>query len=251
MLCLHVSSHIYSVTRRLWVNDERLIPILEREEYCIGQEVHLGFWYKVTANPPRLFGHPSGCSQVPWPASHWTYKPGSWVRQGSNSQRLCPLRYRLLFLEPSVRQVVSVAGVSAIYQASNLMGWQEACLNVGKVASCLEVWNVTSKQLGNILGGVKGRDEKIPIDPFIEMETIPSTHGMQRKGHTSHLLITLRLPFGTILYLLPSALEKVFAASRLTQCLAPTAWPLHLQLYYLCIDGLTWRLSLFICKERG
>lgn len=70
-----------------------------------------------------------------------------------------------------------------------------------KVASYLEVWNVISKQLGNILGGVKARDEKIPIDPFIEMETIPSTHGMWSKGHTSHLLITLRLPFGTILYI--------------------------------------------------
>ena len=57
---------------------------------------------------------------------------------------------------------------------------------------------------------VKARDEKIPIDPFIEMETIPSTHGMWSKGHTSHLLITLRLPFGTILYFLPSTLENYF-----------------------------------------
>ena len=167
------------------------------------------FWYKVTEKPA------------------WTFWPSQWVEPGSLTCLSLNLHTRKLgqaglqlpeavstqvpaTLEPSVRQVVSVAGVSAIYQASNLMGWQEACLNVRKVASCLEVWTVISKQLGNILGGVKARDEKIPIDPFIEMETIPSTHGMWSKGHTSHLLITLRLPFGTILYFLPSTLEKYF-----------------------------------------
>lgn len=53
-------------------------------------------------------------------------KPGSWARQASRIPRLLPHWYQLLLVESSVRSVVSVACVNAVYQASNLTGWHKA-----------------------------------------------------------------------------------------------------------------------------
>lgn len=43
---------------------------------------------------------------------------------------------------------------------------RRSILNGGNVASYLEICNVISKQFGDILGEVAGRDEKTSTDPF-------------------------------------------------------------------------------------
>lgn len=197
----NVSPHTHPVTRRLWVNDAQVIPF-SREK--------------------------SKRSQVPWPASHWIYKPGSWVRQGSSSQRLHSLRYHLLLLEPRVRQVVSVASVRAVYQAGNLMGWQKACFECRESSLLFRSmeWNIQT--FGKHFGRGQGqRREGIHRSIHISGNFIPNTQVCKVKDTRIHWFvlsfIILRVPFGTILYFLPSALEKVLPASKLTQYLAPMA----------------------------
>lgn len=78
-----------------------------------------------------------------------------------------------------------------------------------------------SKQLGNILGGVKGREKKTFTDPFLEVE--PSSqilNGVQRTHIFTFFFFFLKGVIWDCAVFLSSALEKVLPVCRLTQGLA-------------------------------
>lgn len=106
MPCLRISPHGRLVTGRLWINVCKAHPILQREKW------------RPARSPTLLLIE---------------RKPGSWAQQASRIRRLLQRWYQLLLLvESSVRAVVSVACVNAVYQASNLMGWHKAYFECGE-----------------------------------------------------------------------------------------------------------------------
>ena len=136
--------------------------------------------------------------------------------------------------------MVRVAGVRAVYQAGNLMGWQKACFECGESSLLFRTMECNIQTVGKHFGWGQGqRREGIHRSIHISGNFIPNTQVCEVKDtciHSFiHSFIILKVPFGTILYFLPSALEKVLPASKLTQHLAPTAWLLHLQLRCLRI----------------
>lgn len=172
--------------------------------------------------------------QVPWLHLSLNYKLGTWARQSSSCQILWPLWYQLL-LEPSAGKVFSVAYEDAVYQAATSWIGKRPVSN----ASCLEVWNVISRQFGNILGGVKGRDQKTFIDLQLQMETL---------SQLPMVWVYLTGAIWNRTLFLFSILEKVIPASKLTQYLCrPGCLAYPPAAVELLMKSLIRSLGFFIC----